>query len=553
VKFISGMEMGVNETDVAVIAAGRYDRSNGGPKSFGQSTITAHLQERQVSADSSRDHLAPGPQDARRLGQCLGTLAPLYEVIERPQKQRHVDALIRMAQVPGVAYFDGDTVVRSSRLHMSWHEVDDMHRMAVCGEPCRVDAGAAADVEYPGLRSRHPSPDQLLRSQILQTPVRGPTQPRALEAAIDVVLHQLCRHGAIVITTGHSRHQFHGQIGDRGRRASTPGGLGHPSCKHQVGLDRGGLVLPSAPGLPEDVAGPQMFCAGTPERQDASPIVHSASFVDHGRVIGRDPRRQFMTACRESSMVYEAADGTELPLLVFEPAEGTRLAAGIVLFHGGALRTGSADGLAPHCRQLALRGIFAASAGYRLLGQGAASIDDCVADVRRAIGHFRSQAALRGLETSCLASGGSSAGAHLALVAAMIAPGRPGRAIEPGVAAVVALNPAGLDLLAFSPQLQCSVEQAAGIAPGRASEYSLMEFVGPGNPPVLIHHGTDDEVEPIDHVRRFRDAMVRAGSECALIEYEHAEHGFHYPGHSGHFVDVIDATTRFLLDRMTAN
>jgi hypothetical protein len=55
---------------------------------------------------------------------------------------------------------------------------------------------------------------------------------------------------------------------------------------------------------------------------------------------GHDPRRQNTTACRESSMVYEAADGTEPPLPVFEPAEDTRLAAGIVLFHGGALRTG---------------------------------------------------------------------------------------------------------------------------------------------------------------------------------------------------------------------
>jgi acetyl esterase/lipase len=261
----------------------------------------------------------------------------------------------------------------------------------------------------------------------------------------------------------------------------------------------------------------------------------------------------FMTACRESSMVYEAADGSELPLLVFEPAEGTRLAAGIVLVHGGALRTGSADGLAPHCRQLASRGIFAVSAGYRLLGQGAVSIDDCVTDVRRAVEHFRRLAALRGLEPSCLASGGSSAGAHLALVAAMIAPGGPVTAPEPGVAAVVALNPAGLDLLAFSPEIQRSVEQAAGIAAGRAGEYSLIEFVRPGNPPMLIHHGTDDEVEPIDHVRRFRDAMVQAGNECTLLEYEHAEHAFHYPGDSGHFDDVIDATARFLFDRIAAN
>ncbi|MDG4791546.1 alpha/beta hydrolase [Micromonospora sp. WMMD1102] len=257
-------------------------------------------------------------------------------------------------------------------------------------------------------------------------------------------------------------------------------------------------------------------------------------------------------ACRESSTVYEAADGSELPLLLFEPAEGTRSTAGIVLFHGGALRTGSADGLAPHCRQLASRGIFAVSAGYRLLGQGAGSIDDCVADVRRAVGRFGRLAASRGLAASCLASGGSSAGAHLALVAAMISPGDPATAPEPGVAAVVALNPAGLDLLAFAPELRRSIEQAAGIAAGRASDYSLVEFVRPGNPPMLIHHGTDDDVEPIDHVRRFRDAMVRAGNYCTLLEYEHAEHGFHYPGDSGHFDDVVDATARFLADRVAA-
>jgi acetyl esterase/lipase len=254
-----------------------------------------------------------------------------------------------------------------------------------------------------------------------------------------------------------------------------------------------------------------------------------------------------MIACRESSMTYEAADGSELPLLIFEPVVGTRLAAGIVVFHGGALRGGAADGLAPHCRQLAARGIFAVSAGYRLLGQRAVSIDDCVTDVRRAVEHFTRLAESRGLGASCLASGGSSAGAHLALVAAMIAPDEPVPAPESGVAAVVALNPAGLDLLAFPPERQRSIEQDVGIAAGRASEYSLIEFVRPGNPPMLIHHGTGDEVEPIDHVRRFRDAMARAGNECTLLEYEHAKHAFHYPSHGGHFDGVIDASARFLL------
>jgi acetyl esterase/lipase len=256
----------------------------------------------------------------------------------------------------------------------------------------------------------------------------------------------------------------------------------------------------------------------------------------------------FMTAWRESSMSYEAADGSELPLLVFDPAE-EGLAAGIVLFHGGAFRAGSADGLTPHCRALASRGIFAVSAGYRLLGRGAVSIDDCVTDVRRAVEQFMKLAASRGLKASCLASGGSSAGAHLALHTAMIAAGR----TEPDAAAVVALNPAGLDLLAFSPELQRSIEQQVGIAAGRAADYSLIELARPGCPPILIHHGTADEVEPIDHVRRFRDAMVQAGNECTLIEYEHAAHAFHYPGQGSRFDDVIDATVRFLLDRIAAN
>lgn len=256
-----------------------------------------------------------------------------------------------------------------------------------------------------------------------------------------------------------------------------------------------------------------------------------------------------MAAGRESSTVYAAADGSELPMLVFEPAEGIQPVAGIVMFHGGALRKGSADGLAPHGRQLASHGIFAVSAGYRLIGQGAARIDDCIADARRAVEHFSSLAAERGLGSARLASGGSSAGGHLALVAAMTAPEGPASAARPGVAAVVALNPV-VDLLAYSPEQRQALERDVGIAAGRAIEYSPIEFVRPGNPATLIQHGTHDEIASIDSVRRFRDLMVQAGNDCPLVEYEGAEHAFHYPGPAGHFDDVINATAEFLLDRL---
>jgi acetyl esterase len=263
-------------------------------------------------------------------------------------------------------------------------------------------------------------------------------------------------------------------------------------------------------------------------------------------------RFELVSVSRESLSTYEAADGSELPMLVFEPAEGTQPAAGIVMFHGGALRSGSPDGLAPHGRQLASRGILAVSAGYRLIGQGATSIDDCIADVRLAVEHFSRLAALRGLDSSRLASGGSSAGGHLALVAAMIAPDSPLPAPEPDVAAIAALNPV-VDLLAYSPEERQSLEEkVARVAAGTLAEYSPIEFVRPGNPPTLIQHGTHDAVAPIDTVRRFRDAMVQAGNDCVLLEYEGAEHAFHFPGPAGQFDDVIDATAEFLLDRLAA-
>jgi acetyl esterase len=224
--------------------------------------------------------------------------------------------------------------------------------------------------------------------------------------------------------------------------------------------------------------------------------------------------------------------------LIFEPAGEP--VAGIVMFHGGALRKGSPDDLAPHCERLATRGIFAVSAGYRLIGRDTASIDDCIADVRAAVSQFRGLAASRGLDPARLASGGSSAGAHLALVAAMIEPE------PPGPAAVVALNPV-VDLPAYPPEELRSLERSVGIAPGRAVDYSPIAFVRPGNPATLIQHGTLDEIASIDTVRRFRDLMVRAGNDCVLLEYEGAKHAFHY---AGYFDDVMDATARFLLERL---
>jgi acetyl esterase/lipase len=140
---------------------------------------------------------------------------------------------------------------------------------------------------------------------------------------------------------------------------------------------------------------------------------------------------------------------------------------------------------------------------------------------------------------------------RLADLPPLAAPGRPVPAPGPGVAAVVALNPV-VDLLAYPPGQQRALEQDAGIAAGRAIDYSPAELVRPGNPPVLIQHGTHDEVAPISQARRFRDAIAQAGNDCVLREYAGAGHGFHYPGPAGYFDQVTEATAGFLLSRLAA-
>jgi acetyl esterase len=38
-----------------------------------------------------------------------------------------------------------------------------------------------------------------------------------------------------------------------------------------------------------------------------------------------------------------------------------------------------------------------------------------------------------------------------------------------------------------------------------------------------------------------------------MVEYEGAEHAFHYPGPTGYFDDVISVTAEFLLGRLAAS
>ncbi|MGW2048321.1 alpha/beta hydrolase fold domain-containing protein [Streptomyces sp. NPDC001858] len=154
-------------------------------------------------------------------------------------------------------------------------------------------------------------------------------------------------------------------------------------------------------------------------------------------------------------------------------------------------------------------------------------------DVRAALRHLRDIADVYALDPSAIGLWGSSAGAHLALLAACAADA------APAVRAVVAGYPP-TDLLSLNddalPGGVLGVDPSApawGLLGGRpsdraatAAEASPARQVRPGVPPVLLLHGDADLIIGPAQSRRLHDALLAAGSESHLLLVHGADHGF---------------------------
>ena len=257
----------------------------------------------------------------------------------------------------------------------------------------------------------------------------------------------------------------------------------------------------------------------------------------------------------DAAVVYKTAEDlttggpVALKLHLFLPeGAGTRPPgaaprAAVVFFFGGGWRGGSAGQFAPQARHLARRGMVAAAAEYRVNGRHGVGPADCVRDARDALHALRNLSQFA-VDPDRVAAAGGSAGGHLAACCAYINsfPGDPA-GFRPAGAAVL-FNP-GLICAPFAgprgaprgpdrwmgPLLPTRAEVAAGATP--AGAFSPIHHLGPGDPPAVIFHGTDDDTVPAEGVRLFADAAAAAGARCELYLFPGAGHGFFNPGRGG--------------------
>ena len=223
----------------------------------------------------------------------------------------------------------------------------------------------------------------------------------------------------------------------------------------------------------------------------------------------------------------------------------------VVLLHGGGWSGGSRTSFHGEMQALARRGYTAATVEYRLTRAPRNVFPAAAADVWCAVRSLRRRAEEFHIAPGRVAVMGYSAGGHLASLLGTGAAvertdpgGCDGGDVTAGVQAVVSYaGPQDLRVNGPYTQEQADlVTNFLGVFPGDAPEVarlaSPIAHVGPGAPPFLMLHGSDDPLVPISHPRRMRDALRAVGTPASLLEIPGVGHGF------VGFLTSSDATVR---------
>lgn len=231
------------------------------------------------------------------------------------------------------------------------------------------------------------------------------------------------------------------------------------------------------------------------------------------------------------SFIYKTPDGEPLRLFVRRPETAT---AGphpaIVLFHGGAWRSGSAAKVDFLAREFAAQGLVAVAVEYRLLSENERLRvpHEAIQDARSAMRHLRAHAAEFDIDPDRIAAGGPSAGGHLAMMTALMSSRADG---FDDVEDDLAVSPKAQALLLMSAVYTAAGHhRAQGIAQEDLEPVTPQRLVDAHNlPPTLILHGMADPATPYASAEAFVDA-ARAANAAADVQL------LGFPGHGHNFV-----------------
>lgn len=249
---------------------------------------------------------------------------------------------------------------------------------------------------------------------------------------------------------------------------------------------------------------------------------------------------------------------------LYRPAGGEKL-PGIVIAHGGGFVAGSKDafGIPEVSRYFARNGFVVLAVDYRLLQHGGLFPKNAQ-DVKCAIQWLRANADAYGVDTARIAIQGNSAGGYMASFAAVTQTseefnascGRPGLDAQPPAVDLVVAWYGVHDFTTMTHNLvkAMTISYFQGIKDIPAFKKHISPITYAQNaPPMLLLHGTADQLVPFDQSVRMCEAVNAAGGDCTLIEYPGVDHGF-IGEHLGtdNADNALHVTAKWLRERFAA-
>jgi len=236
-----------------------------------------------------------------------------------------------------------------------------------------------------------------------------------------------------------------------------------------------------------------------------------------------------------TDVVYDEAGGIPLRFDHYRPTKVAAAAPAIVFVHGGGWMYGDPSQAAGNGPEFATRGIATISISYRLAAE--AKFPAALDDVRRGLRWVRANAASLGIDPSRLLLMGLSAGAHLAMLAHLtgelpaLEPDLPAdlRPISEGVLGVIA-HYGPYDLARRKPLPDW--DPIGEFLGERADDPTWIRLASPitharrAEAPILLIHGTADDVVSHRESERMHAALVDAGKRSELLLLEGAPHAF---------------------------
>ena len=243
-------------------------------------------------------------------------------------------------------------------------------------------------------------------------------------------------------------------------------------------------------------------------------------------------------------VVYKTHDGYELKMAI-DKAVTEKPSPVMIFIHGGGWARGSNDSARSLSKYLAQQnGITGVRIQYTLAPQPGADVQVSIADVMDAVKFLKAHAAEYNIDPSRIGFLGSSAGAHLAAVAAMKCPDTK---VLVGYSGIYDLTTAAITTRTKDPE---RIAYFGGLDEKYLAEASPVALI-PKKKPIAaqLYCGTGDITVEYTQSEEFAAALKRHKANVELLVYQYYDHGLNSKG-SDKMEEIFFKTAAFIAENL---